>query len=247
MTLHPFSVLGFNPANGMIICAHVLARDGLHAFAEAAQQYVGGDHVFVSAHPGHLREDQDVFFPGEGLVNGATVLVQPEVFGAVSSPEEARVQAFESVDQPAAPAFNGEEGQLHIVIPKANTALARQIQSGSGVVMRQTAQGLVLDYEGDRYGAENLRTYVECLKHAAGRAVTNYPTLSRRWLDSAEDVEVVGWYDVASWRARLRTDAAAQAALVRWGIDASEAPPARPARPVVPRVRNGQLKPLVAY
>lgn len=220
MVLHPYSVLGFHPATGQSLCAHVLAQNGLHAFAEAAQQFVGGDHVFIAAHPGHLRENQDVFFPGDGWVGSAP----PAAFGddrpggapAITEPD----------DLPAAPVAP-ENAPMHIVIPKAETTLARQIKAGSGVVMRETAQGLVLDYEGNLYGAENLRTYAERLKHAAGRAAANYPTLARLWLRTAADVEIVGDYDVATWRPQLSTDAIAQAALARWGVSAAEAPDPR--------------------
>lgn len=222
MVLHPYSVLGFHPATGQTLCAHVLAQNGLHAFAEAAQQCVGGDHVFIAAHPGHLRENQDVFFPESGRGDGA-----PGATFGVDRPNGSAPAAAPGPDvRPAAPGSQ-ESAPLHIVIPKADTALARQIKAGSGVVMRQTAQGLVLDYEGNLYGAEILSTYAERLKHAAGRAATNYPTLARLWLRTAADVEIVGDFDVGTWRVRLATDTAAQAALARWGVSAADTPAPR--------------------
>ena len=84
MTCKPFTVIGFDPDSYQIVCVHVLAADGLQAFTAAAHQYEDCGLEFVSAHPGHLHEDTDVFFPGEGLVDGETVLAQPEVFGAFS-------------------------------------------------------------------------------------------------------------------------------------------------------------------
>jgi hypothetical protein len=81
-TLKPFSVIGIYTDGGQIVCTHVLARDSLHAFAEATKQLSPDESFdFVSAHPGYLEEDRNVFFPGEYLVNSETVLAQPDVFG----------------------------------------------------------------------------------------------------------------------------------------------------------------------
>ena len=85
----PFTVLALYPDNGQIHCTHVWARDGLHAFTQAAHAVAPeeGDYCdldFVAALPGHRHEDADVFFPGEGVVDGETVLAQPAVFGAFS-------------------------------------------------------------------------------------------------------------------------------------------------------------------
>jgi len=85
-TLLPFTVVGIYADNNQILCDHVLALDGLHAFAQAADRYADRELNFVSAHPGHLYEDTDVFFPGESLVGVSTVLEQPEIFGAHVSP-----------------------------------------------------------------------------------------------------------------------------------------------------------------
>ena len=53
----------------------------MHAFAVAAQERRDDpEFELVSAHLGHLQEDREVFFPGEGLVDAETVLEDPEVF-----------------------------------------------------------------------------------------------------------------------------------------------------------------------
>lgn len=38
---------------------------------------------------------------------------------------------------------------------------------------------LVIDYEGNRYGAVNMRTYADRATHAAGRQKEHYPTVAR--------------------------------------------------------------------
>lgn len=75
----PFTVVGMTGDNDEIICVHTTAADSLHAFYRVA-----GDHegiTLVVAIPGHHYEtDDDLGFPGSAVVDGDTVLSQPEVF-----------------------------------------------------------------------------------------------------------------------------------------------------------------------
>lgn len=109
--------------------------------------------------------------------------------------------------------------QLSIVIPAAEAARThpslRYIRPGSGIVLREREHA-ILDFEGNLYGAENLRTYRERLMHAAGRARDNYPTVARTFLDSVEDLVFVGTYDTDTWTAVFSTNSDAAEALRRW-------------------------------
>lgn len=78
-----FTVIGYFAHNGQTVCRHVQATEGLHAFAEVAQQNPG--LTLVVALPGHLTEAAgELTFPGEGVVEAETILAQPEVFGQAS-------------------------------------------------------------------------------------------------------------------------------------------------------------------
>jgi hypothetical protein len=79
-----FTVIGVHAGNGQIVCHHVMANDGLHAFAVAAPK-VDSDLNMVVALDGHLTEGGHLTFPGEGMVDVQTVLDQPEVFGNPSA------------------------------------------------------------------------------------------------------------------------------------------------------------------
>jgi hypothetical protein len=57
-----------------------------------------------------------------------------------------------------------------------------------------TVGRVALDFEGNKYDAENLRRFVERARVAWDRHVTNYPTISRVWVQSHE-VVIVGEYD----------------------------------------------------
>ncbi len=95
------------------------------------------------------------------------------------------------------------------------------IAKGSGIVGRphEIIPGTtMLDYEGNLYGAENLRTYGERVMHAASRAVEQYPTVARMGLHTEtlkENFVEIGTYDYHHDRIDV-TDAAAQALLDAW-------------------------------
>ena len=72
---------------------------------------------------------------------------------------------------------------LGIFIPRNNSLPL--IKSGSAIVGTYDEYGgLTIDFEGNLYGAENLKTYEQRLIVAAGRHAHNYPTVARMsfWL-----------------------------------------------------------------
>ncbi len=81
-TGEPFTVIGFYQDNGHIFAHHVRANDALNAFVAVAAEYEGNAEM-VCTLPGHVGEGTGLTFPGEAVVDGATVLEQPEVFGTL--------------------------------------------------------------------------------------------------------------------------------------------------------------------
>ncbi len=71
-----------------------------------------------------------------------------------------------------------------IYVPAADAeACVAQIDAGSGIVGVALPGGQVLlHYEGNRYGAENLQRYDDRVHQAAGRLFQNYPTMARMQL-----------------------------------------------------------------
>lgn len=87
---------------------------------------------------------------------------------------------------------------LNIYLPRH--PLGTTISPGSGIVGSDSddRELVVIDFEGNIYGAENLRTYEQRVMHAAGRQVTKYPTVARKHLSRAgveRDFEIVGTLD----------------------------------------------------
>lgn len=76
----PFTVIGVRPDTGQIVSHHVLANDGLHAFAVLAAQD-NRDLEMTVALEGHQNEGEILTFPGEGVVDSQTIREQPDVFG----------------------------------------------------------------------------------------------------------------------------------------------------------------------
>lgn len=82
-----FTVISFSPNNcNQIVCDHVEAEYGMSAFAVAVGER-GTEFEFVVAIEGHLSDDSELTFPGEGVVDGQTITDQPEVFGEVPEQE----------------------------------------------------------------------------------------------------------------------------------------------------------------
>ena len=71
---------------------------------------------------------------------------------------------------------------LWILVPTPQCKL--RPTDGSGIVgsPSEDRSGLVrIDFEGNIYGAQSLKTYWDRLFHAAGRHVTGYPTVAREY------------------------------------------------------------------
>jgi hypothetical protein len=91
-----------------------------------------------------------------------------------------------------------------ILIPKANR---HAIAKGSGITAKSLRDNFQIDYEGNLYGACNMKTYEQRLLHAASRGMENYPTVARIWLSKADmlrDFEVVGILDYENLKTELK-------------------------------------------
>lgn len=86
--LLPFTVFAFNESTGQIVSHHVIAANGLNAFAAAAEENKDTPLAFVAALDGHQSEGVGVTFPGNSIVSTDTVLEQSDVFGVAPSPED---------------------------------------------------------------------------------------------------------------------------------------------------------------
>jgi hypothetical protein len=73
------------------------------------------------------------------------------------------------------------------------------IAPGSAVVamLADDFDHLVIYYEGNLYGAENLRTWEQRLECAAGRLVAKYPTVARMTVENTA-VRPLGEYDTVT-------------------------------------------------
>ena len=79
--------------------------------------------------------------------------------------------------------------ELTVYIPAAN-GKATSIKRGSAIVGHAAADGVLVDFEGNLYGADNLKTFEERLQCAAGRHDTGYPTTARRSVEATDVVAV---------------------------------------------------------
>lgn len=85
--------------------------------------------------------------------------------------------------------------RLNVYIPRQGSRLASVITTGSGIVgsTEKFPDGdrIVIDYEGNIYGASNVKTYADRLDVAAGRHLFNYPhrypTIARMYLPRDTD------------------------------------------------------------
>lgn len=82
------------------------------------------------------------------------------------------------------------------------------VDKGSGIVGRPAPNGgaygaeshaddngrVLVDFEGNRYGAANIVTYADRVYHAYGRMVDDYPTVARNYL-KAEQLLQIGWFE----------------------------------------------------
>lgn len=101
---------------------------------------------------------------------------------------------------------------VNVYTPTPGSLSCASIHEGSGIVGTPLGGSgrVLIDFEGNLYGAENMRTYEERLLHAADRHRTRYPTMARMAVRVAE-LHLVGTYDTDT-RTLLVTDEAALAA-----------------------------------
>jgi hypothetical protein len=92
---------------------------------------------------------------------------------------------------------------MDIVVPRKDTFYYQQIKKGSGIVAKYIDDEFVLIYyEGNLYGAENLEDYTERIRCAAGRAFENYPTIARTCVEKRrfkKEFIIIGRIDRDYW------------------------------------------------
>ena len=88
--------------------------------------------------------------------------------------------------------------QLTVYVPAEGSQLAKDVAPGSAIVGDENSAVTVLvDYEGNLYGATNLHEFDVRLEIAAGRHVEKYPTTARRAVPKTS-VQAVATYDYES-------------------------------------------------
>ncbi|OGU24366.1 MAG: hypothetical protein A2580_09230 [Hydrogenophilales bacterium RIFOXYD1_FULL_62_11] len=100
-----------------------------------------------------------------------------------------------------------------IVVPEGHTG----IDAGSAVVTPAPLKGerVLCHYESNRFGAVNMKRFVEKCFHAAGRAAVAYPTIAKSMLP-ADSLKVVGSFDLTQ---RCITEVTDPDALRAWAGD----------------------------
>ena len=161
----PYTVIGVYTDSGQIVCHHVKANDGTHAFAVVAAS-VDGDIDMVVVLEGHQSEGEELTFPGESLVDSQTVLEQQDVFGdpAVTTPEDEQppVEIVVRLDTSYVPedgdAFDAVQSALeHFEIPATLVQRGVDVKTRiiigleGGIIQGVTGNGpidyLVYDYD----------------------------------------------------------------------------------------------------
>jgi len=82
---------------------------------------------------------------------------------------------------------------FHVYVPAPGTPARAAIDHASGVVGRGGPDMVTLDYEGNRFGYVNVRTWADRVRIASHRATTNYPTVARMVV-GRDDVIHVGLF-----------------------------------------------------
>lgn len=109
-----------------------------------------------------------------------------------------------------------------IVIPKTNL---HNIDPGSAIVAEPLENEYCLHFEGNRYDAENLRSFEGKLLQAASRKAENYPTIAKMFLPKSQfesDFLVVGTLDFKEAQSALRdrrTSFATQEQCIQFACD----------------------------
>jgi hypothetical protein len=97
------------------------------------------------------------------------------------------------------PPWDGKVLILAIKVPS-------NIAPGSGIVgVEADDQHYCVYYEGNLYNADNLSTWRQRVRHAAGRLLAGYPTVARGQFPKG-DLNVIGYYHAASGRFEMLED-----------------------------------------
>lgn len=118
-----------------------------------------------------------------------------------------------------------------LFVPAADSRLG--IDPRSAIVAHSPTGGvgdvkLVLCwYEGNRFGADNLKRYVERVNCAAGRADQNYPTIAKQAIAPNELIDV-GTYDLQNGQLQVTNPAALSAWLEGESLELALYPHGRP-------------------
>lgn len=90
--------------------------------------------------------------------------------------------------------------KFDVYVPVEDTPLRNELLAGSGIVgtpasawFESEDEAVLIDFEGNKYGAVNLVTFADRVYHAAGRQQQRYPTVARRMVE-ADTIEHVGFF-----------------------------------------------------
>src|SRR3712207_2626325 len=87
--------------------------------------------------------------------------------------------------------------ELWVWVPNPGSPLRLFIEQGSGIVSRplaDTDDRVLISYEGNVYGMQNIVTYADRVYHAASRLLSHYPTIATAFPARTELV-LVGTFD----------------------------------------------------
>ena len=107
----------------------------------------------------------------------------------------------------------GEGTTLAVYVLRGSASASRSvIDLGSAIVGRMPTRDdhVLVYYESNRYGAENMHRFEDKVFHAASRLVTSYPTSAMAAV-KVDQLEVVGLYDYESRELKIIDQAALNA------------------------------------
>lgn len=122
-------------------------------------------------------------------------------------------------------------GRIFLVVPKDDASSATGIAAGSALVTYgdgsvdgglpfESTDYMQVYYEGNVYGASNLRTLADRARHAAGRMVQTAPTIAKRLVPPEEMVVAGtladGWMHCSPGEMLVEPDEDGREALARW-------------------------------
>jgi len=115
---------------------------------------------------------------------------------------------------------------LFVLVPKPETTAARMIDPGSAIVRtvdeEDSAERVTVYFEGNRFGAANLKRFEDRVIAAAGRLEAQYPTVARGSFPRG-DFEIVGIFLYSpDWTFKKLELICAHEALASWLIQGAE-------------------------